>query len=83
MALNGGIRWLALNGEAVNGRGDMRGQRHSRGILFWGGDFRGRENFGERERLYGKTAFSSLRLEEFVGLLQGIIGFREFGLGGQ
>jgi hypothetical protein len=36
-------------------------------------DFRSRENFRERGRLYGKTTFSSMRLEEFVGLLQGSI----------
>jgi hypothetical protein len=41
-------------------------------------DFRGRENFRERRRLYGKTAFSGLRLEEFVGMLQGSIGCWEF-----
>ena len=42
MALNGGIRWLALNGEAVNGKEDMRGQNHSRGGTF---DFGGRKHY--------------------------------------
>ena len=60
-----GIEWRdkAWNGEAVNGREDMRGKRHSRGALL---DFRGRDDFRERGRLYWsifpgeglKTAFS-------------------------
>jgi hypothetical protein len=62
LALNGGIRWLALNGEAVNGRGDMRGKRHSRGGLlgfegqgeFWRGGEIVLEHFsrGEIEKLH-------------------------------
>ena len=44
--MNGGIRWLALNGEAMNGRGNMRGAKTFERGTFW--DLRGRENFGER-----------------------------------
>jgi hypothetical protein len=37
LTLNEGIRWLELKGEAVNRRGDMRGERHSReGLLILG-----------------------------------------------
>ena len=51
-------------------RGYEQTNTFERGTL----DLRGRENFRERGRLYGKTAFFGLRLEEFVGLLQGSIG---------
>jgi hypothetical protein len=52
----------------VNGKEDMRGQRHSREGTF---DFGGRKHYFDIKALY----FSSF---EFGGLLQGSIGCWEF-----
>jgi hypothetical protein len=91
-----GIEWrdkggVSLNerGEAVNGRGDMRGKKHSRGELF--GILGGRENYFDIRRLYWsifrgrdwKTVFLVFGLRNLVDCYRGASVAGSFGLGGQ
>ena len=91
--MNGGIRWLTLNGEirggeAVNGRGEYEwAKTFERGTF----DFGDRENFWEIRRLYWsifqgrdwENYISGFGLRNLLDCYRGASVAVIFGLGGQ